>query len=192
LHNDTQARNSPDEKLESWSHQNSEGTGSCNLGQSETLPARSRIGEFEIVGIIGEGGFGTVYLAHDHSLQRQVALKEYRLRRSPRATASRLSYVRRITPKHSHPGSTVSSPKRGPLRASTIARWFACFACGRRTAPRTWRWRCAKGRPLTKVVKEQPELVNEAWLKAILIPLPGGVETLHAERIYHRDIAPTT
>ena len=41
------------------------------------LPVGTRLGEFEIVGLVGEGGFGIVYLAHDHSLQRRVALKEY-------------------------------------------------------------------------------------------------------------------
>ena len=42
-----------------------------------SLPLGSRVGEFEITGIIGKGGFGIVYLAWDHSLERVVALKEY-------------------------------------------------------------------------------------------------------------------
>src|SRR5687768_9060334 len=42
-----------------------------------SLPIGSKLGEFEIVGLIGAGGFGIVYLAYDHSLHRQVALKEY-------------------------------------------------------------------------------------------------------------------
>src|SRR5918999_401773 len=42
-----------------------------------TLPIGTRLGEFEIIDLIGEGGFGIVYLAYDHSLDRQVALKEY-------------------------------------------------------------------------------------------------------------------
>ena len=42
-----------------------------------TLPEGTRIGDFEIKGLIGEGGFGIVYLAYDTSLQRHVALKEY-------------------------------------------------------------------------------------------------------------------
>ena len=44
-----------------------------------TLPVGARLGEFEIVSLIGEGGFGIVYLAYDHSLDRQVALKEYKI-----------------------------------------------------------------------------------------------------------------
>jgi len=46
-----------------------------------------------------------------------------------------------------------------------------------------------EGRPLTG---GQGATGNgpEAWLKAMLIPLLEAVETLHDERIYHRDIAP--
>src|SRR5215213_8624606 len=41
------------------------------------LPPGTRLGEFEIIRLIGEGGFGIVYLVYDHSLDRKVALKEY-------------------------------------------------------------------------------------------------------------------
>ena len=38
-----------------------------------TLPEGTVIGGLEITGLIGEGGFGIVYLAYDSGLQRQVA-----------------------------------------------------------------------------------------------------------------------
>ena len=41
------------------------------------LPSGTRLGEFELRGVLGVGGFSIVYLAHDHSLQREVAVKEY-------------------------------------------------------------------------------------------------------------------
>jgi serine/threonine protein kinase len=44
---------------------------------NEALPPGTRFGEFEVLGVLGIGGFGVVYLAQDHSLERQVALKEY-------------------------------------------------------------------------------------------------------------------
>src|SRR5688500_10090545 len=47
-----------------------------SLGHN-ALDIGTKIGEFEIVGLVGEGGFGIVYLAYDHSLDRKVALKEY-------------------------------------------------------------------------------------------------------------------
>ena len=41
------------------------------------LPPGSRIAEYEIVRVLGAGGFGITYLAFDHRLDGPVALKEY-------------------------------------------------------------------------------------------------------------------
>ena len=41
------------------------------------LPVGTRFGELEIIGTLGIGGFGIVYLARDHSLEREIAIKEY-------------------------------------------------------------------------------------------------------------------
>ena len=41
------------------------------------LPKGYRIGEYEIVRVLGAGGFGITYLAFDHQLDGPVALKEY-------------------------------------------------------------------------------------------------------------------
>ena len=43
----------------------------------DSLVPGTRLDEFEIVRVLGVGGFGIVYLAFDHALQRQVAIKEY-------------------------------------------------------------------------------------------------------------------
>lgn len=49
------------------------------------LPHGLRLDEFEIRSVIGEGGFGIVYHAFDHALERDVAIKEY----MPSAMAAR-------------------------------------------------------------------------------------------------------
>ena len=48
-----------------------------NVSHADALADGTRLGEFEIRGLIGVGGFGMVYRAYDHSLQRDVAIKEY-------------------------------------------------------------------------------------------------------------------
>ena len=45
---------------------------------SNCLPIGTRLGEFEITRLIGEGGFGIVYAAKDHLLEREIAIKEKR------------------------------------------------------------------------------------------------------------------
>src|SRR6476619_8268047 len=42
-----------------------------------TLPIGTRLREYEIRGLIGEGTCSIVYLAWDQALQRKVAVKEY-------------------------------------------------------------------------------------------------------------------
>src|SRR5262249_7323287 len=39
------------------------------------LPVGSEFGRYKIVGLIGQGGFGRIYAAHDPELRRVVALK---------------------------------------------------------------------------------------------------------------------
>jgi serine/threonine protein kinase len=62
--------------------------------------AEQKIGRFEIVGELGKGGQGAVYLAHDPQLDRQVAIKT--LRNLGRDT-ERLLHEARIVSKLQHP-----------------------------------------------------------------------------------------
>src|SRR5262249_40434377 len=55
------------------------GRGSGGSGNTHyfALPAGSKLFEFEIVSVLGHGGFGITYLALDTLLQETVALKEF-------------------------------------------------------------------------------------------------------------------
>jgi non-specific serine/threonine protein kinase len=47
-----------------------------------------------------------------------------------------------------------------------------------------------EGRTFKSVVRDNPELVNEAWLKRLLQPVLGALEALYAAKILHRDVSP--
>src|SRR5262245_50062487 len=49
----------------------------AGAAQANALPPGHRLHEFEVRGVIGVGGFGIVYSSFDHSLEREVAIKEY-------------------------------------------------------------------------------------------------------------------
>ncbi|HJQ55534.1 MAG TPA: bifunctional serine/threonine-protein kinase/formylglycine-generating enzyme family protein [Vineibacter sp.] len=47
------------------------------VGSSSTLAIGSRIGKYEILAVLGQGGFGITYRARDTQLGREIAIKEY-------------------------------------------------------------------------------------------------------------------
>src|SRR5438105_6050912 len=60
-----------------WRHAVSDRPADAPGIEHDSLRPGARVGDFEIARILGHGGFGTVYLAHDRTLDREVAIKEY-------------------------------------------------------------------------------------------------------------------
>ena len=151
----------------------------------------TRLDEFEIVRVLGAGGFGIVYLALDHVLLRQVAIKEY----MPVSLAGRGK------------GAMVSA------RSATLGEIFATglesFCAEARLLAsfdhpslvkvhRFWRANgtaymvmpyCA-GQTLKDARRDMTAPPDETWLRGLVEPLLGALELLHREGVYHRDIAP--
>ena len=68
------------------------------------LQPGSRLGRYEIRSLIGAGGMGEVYLAHDGQLQRPVALKVLSAAvRSDEDLRKRLAYEARAASALNHP-----------------------------------------------------------------------------------------
>ena len=158
---------------------------------SNALPIGTRVHEFEISQVIGEGGFSVVYLAFDHTLHRSVALKEY----IPSALASRLgnNTVAVRSAQHQH---TFEAGLRSFINEARLLAQFDHPALVK--VYRFWEGNGTaymampfyEGRTLKQILREHPEQASEAWLKQLLAPILDALELLHGHRCYHRDIAP--
>ncbi|ORM79370.1 MULTISPECIES: serine/threonine protein kinase [Pantoea] len=154
------------------------------------LPAGYRFNEFEIRDVVGGGGFGIVYRAWDHQLERFIAIKEYMPQSlAVRAAdmslelrgerfqklfnAGRNSFIQeaRLLARFNHPGllhvlrfwEENGTAYMGTLFYSgmTLKAWQA----------------------------SQSDAVDEAWIRRLLPPLFGAINTIHTAGYLHRDIS---
>jgi serine/threonine protein kinase len=162
-----------------------------SLEDIDTLPPGTRFGELEILRVLGVGGFGIVYLAQDHTLERQVALKEY----MPGSLAGRSD------------GQMVSV--RSGAHAETYALGLRSFVNEARLLARfnhpslvkVYRfWEengtaymvmpYLQGQTLREARRSMSTPPSEAWIRSVISPLLDALDLLHREDVYHRDIAP--
>ncbi|RZI81592.1 MAG: serine/threonine protein kinase, partial [Rubrivivax sp.] len=159
---------------------------------NHTLPDGTRLGEFEIKGLIGEGGFGIVYLAHDLSLQRQVALKEY----MPSSLAARSSTTATVSVKSDRHRETFQAGLRSFVNEARLLAQFDHPSLVK--VYRFWEDHGTAymvmpyyvGPTLKRALAELGRPPTEAELKAWLGPLMDALEVMHAAHCFHRDIAP--
>ena len=155
------------------------------------LPAGTRLGEFEITAFVAEGGFGLVYIAHDHSLQRRVALKEY----MPSSLAARGAGTQ-VQVKSERHRDTFEAGLRSFINE---ARLLASF--DHPSLVKVYRfWEAngtaylvmpfLQGSTLKDVLRQLDHPPDEAWLRSVLDPLTEALLVIHAQQCYHRDIAP--
>lgn len=160
-------------------------------GGQNALPVGHRIGEFEIADLIGEGGFGIVYLAYDHSLHRRVALKEY----MPSSFASRTRNLQ-VAVKE---GNYAEAFQAGLRSFVNEARLLAQFDSP--SLVKVYRFWEANGTAymvmpyyegitLRQALKEHKITPTEQWVREFLANLFDAIETIHRVQCFHRDIAP--
>ena len=160
-------------------------------GGGNALPLGTRLGEFEITGLVGEGGFGIVYLAHDHVLERSVAVKEY----IPSVLAARADALTVVVR-----AERFEEPFQAGLRSFiNEARLLARF--DHPSLVKVHRFWSANGTAymvmpfyegitLKVMLRNRGQRPDEAWLKDLLRPLTDALELLHNDHCFHRDVAP--
>lgn len=160
-------------------------------GSENCLGIGTRVAEFEITGIVGEGGFGIVYLAFDHSLQRTIALKEY----MPPALAGR-GADHMITVRSRRHQETFDAGLKSFINEARLLAQFDHPALIK--VHRFWEqnntaymaMRFYEGRTLKDIIRDEPAIATEAWWKSVLKPILEALDVLYAVQILHRDISP--
>ena len=154
------------------------------------LPVGYRFNEFEIKEVIGGGGFGIVYRAWDHQLERTIAIKEFmpsslavrgddmtlvlRSERFGKAFSAGLnSFIQeaRLLARFNHPN--LLHVLRFWVQNDTAYMGTLFYS----------------GTTLSRLREEKPELINEAWIRRTLPMLFGAIKTIHDEGYLHRDIS---
>ena len=137
-----------------------------------TLAPGTRVGAFDIVGVLGRGGMGTVYSAKDRHLDRSVALKFLQLRAgSEREQAERLIAEARAA-------SALDHPNVAPIYQvgeSDDGRYFIAMP---RFEGETLRTRLERG-PLAPLEASR-----------IARSVASGLAAAHRAGIVHRDVTP--
>ena len=149
-----------------------------------------RLRDYRIVDLLGVGGFGITYLAHDDTLDRRVAIKEY----LPNEFA-----VRDGTTVHPKSMTDRDDFEWGLQRfldeARTLARFrhpnlvrVVAYFEANRTAYIVMDYE--DGEPLDRLLERHGKL-TEAQLQRILLPIIDGLGEVHAAGFLHRDIKPS-
>jgi serine/threonine protein kinase len=159
---------------------------------SHALPLGTRLYEFEVTSLLGVGGFGIVYVAFDHSLKREVAVKEY----MPSSLASRKADAITVVIRSAHDAPTFDIGLRSFINEAQLLAQFDHPALlkvfrfweANGTAYMAMPW--YRGQTLHKLLAARDAAPDEAWILALLQPLLGALEVMHAAQCFHRDIAP--
>jgi len=144
--------------------------------------------EYRIDGVLGAGGFGITYRAHDIKLDIDVAIKEY----FPRDFASRSNTVTvrprsksEVEPFQWGLSQFIEEARRlARLQHPNIVRCMRYFE-GNDTGYFVMTFE--EGRTLEKYFARPPQ---QGELDELLKPLLTALEALHGAGIYHRDISP--
>ena len=132
----------------------------------------TRIGTYEILGPLGEGGMGVVYRARDRTLNRQVALKvlppEFALDRDRLARFER--EVQAV--------AALNHPNIVTIYSVETVEGLPCFAM-----------ELVEGTTLSQTIRRHGLNVSE--ILKIAVPLADAVSAAHQRGITHRDLKPT-
>ena len=158
------------------------------------LPLDTMIQEYRIVGVLGAGSYGIVYIAENKYFNETVALKEFLptdlacrpegTRVSPLSSETEETY-RWALNKFLDEAKTLRELGH-PIPHRNIVR-VRQFIEANDTAYMVMDYE--EGRPLSRILDKRGTLPEEE-IKKILEPLLDGLERVHEANVWHRDVKP--
>ena len=154
------------------------------------MPPNAQVGEYRLISVIGEGGFGIVYRAQDLSLDRVVAIKEY----LPATMALRGS-ASSVHVRSQHRGAFDAGLRSFINEARLLAQFDHPSLL---KVYRFWQDKGTtymvmpfyRGDTLKQALAAMTEPPSEAWLLGVLDSVTQALAVMHGANCYHRDIAP--
>ena len=137
-------------------------------------PPPERLGEYEILGILGEGGMGVVYRARKQQPDRVIALKVLRRALMTPQHLHRFEYEANVLGRLQHPG-IAQIYDFGRHETSLGARPFFAMEL-------------VEGAPITEYANEQK--LDLAQRLALLVKLCDALQYAHEQGVIHRDLKP--
>ena len=142
-----------------------------------TLPVGFQVSDYRVLGVLAQGGFSTVYLAHNDQAT-PVALKEYR----PLQPDQDLTVWRRGLQCFFDEGKALAR-----LRHPNVVQVLNFFRANG-TAYLAMRYEC--GRTLQELIEKRDVGLQESWLRRTFVALLHGLREVHSARLLHLDIKP--
>jgi len=154
------------------------------------LPAGTQLNEYIVRSVIGEGGFGIVYLAHDTLLEREVAIKEF----LPACFATRFRNLqvgarsaekqevferwRQRFVREAH----ILAKFRHPALVSVL-RFFSANGTAYMVMP------YYRGKTLRDMISSGYRTADTKSLLSILLPILTSLSQIHSMECYHLDVS---
>ncbi len=155
------------------------------------LPVGTRIDQYEIIGLLGRGGFGITYLVRDDALQKEFALKEFFPEDLVRRDGASIRFANKTNSENDY--------RWGLRKFFDEARLLAQFSHPNIVSVRRvfetngtayMLLDFIKGATLEKWLQGLDSPPTQEELDLIAGPLLNALELVHANRSWHLDVSP--
>jgi WD40 repeat protein len=158
----------------------------------DALPRGHQLAEYTIEAVLGHGGFGVTYLAHDTQLGTQVAIKEY----LPQDIARRKGHTDVIANAEDHTVVTYRVGLKEFLKEGrALARFkhenivrVLRFIEANGTAYMVMEYE--RGKSLAHYLRHDGPCLDEPAMLRIFLPILNGLHAVHEASLLHLDIKP--